>query len=98
MKDYSELKVPTIHLNGSGGRRLADDLNSARLGVLNAIELLHQTSPHGRDYYPQDVGVSPIGAAFKQAEKEHNSRVERLKDVLHELSYIEEQIHQAHRR
>lgn len=91
-KDYSNLSVPTIHLNGSAGGRLADALQEAMRGLHNAIELLAPTEPHGRDYYPQGPD------AYSKARKEYLSRLERLQDVLRELSYIEERIHEIRHR
>ena len=91
-KDYSSLSVPTIHLNGSSGGRLADALQEAMRGCHNAIELLAATEPHGRDYYPQGEG------AYEKARDEYLARRRAIENVCKELAYIEERIHEARHR
>ena len=73
---------PTIHLNGSSPDRLLDGYTNAVTALTDALEALVHGAPNGRDYYPQGDD------AFRQAAREHASRVERLTSVLTELSEI----------
>jgi DNA transposition AAA+ family ATPase len=76
------LKVPTIHLNGSDGETLIEDLQTVSDSLNTAISLLMQNAPHGRDYYVQE------GDALKTATLEHISRIDRLRGVDFELKEI----------
>jgi hypothetical protein len=52
------MTVPTVHLNGTGREGLRRKYRTAYLTLTPAIEALRQTTPHGRDYYPQDGGTT----------------------------------------
>jgi hypothetical protein len=86
--DYLQIgiRVPTVHLNGSNGPALAAQVGDAAHAVHAAIEALHGTAPHGRDYYLQGEG------AYQQAREQHEDRVARLRSVHAELAAIYERL------
>ena len=78
----TNLKTPTVHLNGTSVHELESQLENAVHALNGALEALVQATPNPRDYYPQGAG------AFQQAIKEHESRLERLRTVDAELMEI----------
>jgi hypothetical protein len=70
---------PTIHRNGTSGQDLSNKFSDALEAVQSALDHLHESSPNGRDYYPQG------GHAISQAMAEHQARVSRLESVKDEL-------------
>ncbi len=62
------MQFPTVHLNGTGKQYLSDQFERAEKALRLALEALHYTAPHGRDYYPQG------DQAFEIARKEHCDR------------------------
>ena len=80
------MKIPTIHLNGTSKDELLDQTLTAADAINVAIRALVNASPNARDYYPQGNG------AYGIARDEHLSRLNRLQDVLQELSDIAEDI------
>lgn len=83
------LQAPCIHLNGSGRERLLDDYKVAVSALRSAIDTVQDTGPNARDYYP--LG----GGAYDRARLEHGSRVDRLRDVLRELSELAQAVADA---
>jgi hypothetical protein len=75
---------PTVHLNGTGREALRRQYQAAYLTLAPAIEALQQTTPHGRDDYPQDGGRIN-GAVYQAARAEHAERLSRLEAVQQEL-------------
>ena len=79
---------PTLHLNGTAGADLQDQVTDAMLALHTAIKSLQAAGPNGRDYYVQrDV------TAFAQAQQQHEDRLARLEAVQAELVEISESIH-----
>lgn len=81
--------MPTIHLNGSGRENLENQVREAGEAIHAALEKMAAAAPHGRDYYPQDEGAI-TGPAYKQAEKEHLARMEKVREVLKEYEQLYE--------
>ena len=81
MKD---IMLPTIHMNGTSLAALREANDKAHTAVLDAIGVLAEAAPNGRDYYPQ----SPD--ALYRAQNEHYDRVKRLQSVAKELEQIGE--------
>ena len=73
---------PTIHLNGTSKRELYLAYYAAHNAVQDAIMALAQTTPHGRDYYPQG------DQAYARASKEHRDRIAALKVILADLESL----------
>lgn len=77
-----DLRVPTVHLNGTSKERLLEAIEEAYTAVGVALEKLSETAPNGRDYYPQGPD------AINQAQDEHRARLQKLQDVREELEYL----------
>lgn len=80
------MMIPTIHLNGTSKDELLRQLLDAGDALTTAIRALTQCTPNGRDYYPQGP------EAFTLAHDEHYRRMDRLQDVLAELSEMAEKV------
>lgn len=74
--------VPTIHLNGSSAESLLDQIETASDRLTVAMDALCAMAPNARDYYPQG------DAAYSAAKREHDRRVEKLREVSAELTYL----------
>jgi len=83
------MMIPTIHLNGTGGDALLDQLLEAVGAVRTAEQRLSDAAPNGRDYYPQGPD------ALRVAQAEHIGRAERLAGVRKELEELAEQVCRA---
>ena len=81
--------VPLVHLNGTSGDELLQQLATAVDAMHDAIKAVVQASPNGRDYYLQP------GAA-QRVQDEHCARLRKLDEVRAELgdmlSHVQEQI------
>ena len=90
------LTFPTIHLNGSSGMQLQEDLLHAANAIYEAREKLNQCAPHGRDYYVQG------DEALQLAQEQFNDRVKKLNSIYEELyaiyNNIQEQVDARKRR
>jgi len=73
------MKTPTLHLNGTSGQELREQLALAVEAIVRAQEKLMQAMPHGRDYYPQG------NDAIFQAQSEMRARDTKLEQVKQEL-------------
>ena len=80
------LMVPTIHMNGTSKKALAEQNERARNALRLAIEALAAADPNGRDYDPQGPGAIAIAIG------QHGDRLQGLTDVLKELHEIAEAI------
>ncbi len=78
--------IPTIHLNGTSGEALLDQITTAGQAAQGLLRALSAASPNGRDYYLQGPNV------LRQAEAEHRSRVGRVQSVFTELGELAEAI------
>jgi hypothetical protein len=78
--------VPTVHLNGTNGKDLFEQVCEAAGAIQKALVVLLQAAPHGRDYYVQDSG------AFEKARDEYYLRVEKLVTIEAEYRKIAEGI------
>lgn len=73
---------PTIHMNGTSGRDLAEGYADAYRAVDAAIDAVAKAGPNGRDYYPQGA------EAMSRATIEHRERLEALRKVYEELQEL----------
>jgi hypothetical protein len=78
--------VPMLHSNGTSGDALLNQMMAARVAMLEAISVVTETAPNGRDYYTQG------DKALSAATEEHKSRISRLYSVTDELEAIAEAI------
>jgi hypothetical protein len=87
------VKVPSVHLNGSGREELMRQLSNAHTALEKGLNVLCKAAPHGRDYYVQDDPyVGPYGPAYKEAREEFDSRVQRVASVVTELYDMMEEL------
>ncbi len=80
------MRSPTVYLNGTSGDALRDQYARAVESMRVALYALCDAGPSSRDYYPQGT------EAATEAQREHESRVARLKAVREELHEILESI------
>ncbi|HZU91403.1 MAG TPA: hypothetical protein VE993_19280 [Stellaceae bacterium] len=80
------MMVPTIHLNGTSRDELLRQILEAKEAICKAVEALANAAPNMRDYYVQGPD------AFPAARREHEKRMHRLADCIHELNEIAEKI------
>jgi hypothetical protein len=78
--------APTVHLNGTDGKVLENQLTAAVAACNHAINVLMDCYPHGRDYYLQD------DTAYVWARDAHSDRLKRLIAVQDELMAIERNV------
>jgi len=82
MSETKGLIVPAVHLNGTSREHLLEQYADAYHALANAIELVAQTAPNGRDYYVQGDTV------IRDATSQHQTRMDRLRSVRGELDII----------
>lgn len=76
------MRIPTVHLNGTSGLELFDQVVDAARGVENAIQKLEKTRPNARDYYVQG------DKAWGKCMTEWQARIGKLLVVEKELGDI----------
>jgi hypothetical protein len=80
------LMFPTVHINGSSGKALANELEDAYRKLHEAQDALAKCAPHGRDYYPQGQD------AINTAQAHHFGRMESLRQIMSEVTQIWENV------
>ena len=85
-KTFSILEIPTVHLNGTSGEDLLEQITEAGSAAFALLKALERAAPNGRDYYVQGPD------SLKRAEAEHRNRASKVKEVLSELERIAEGI------
>jgi hypothetical protein len=78
----TNLKIPTVHLNGTSREELLGQISNAMHAVREARDALMKATPNARDFYVQGDG------AFKAAIAQHYLRLDALNGVLGELEAI----------
>jgi hypothetical protein len=73
---------PTVHLNGTSGDDLLEQLTDANVSICEALTDLCDAAPNARDYYPQG------DTAFRAARSQHDFRVARLISVREEIQAL----------
>lgn len=82
-RKLNELKVPTVHLNGTSGKELTQQLIDAHEAIRKAVDALHAAMPHDRDYY-----VQPDPGAGQIARDQMRDRIQKLEDIDAELIHV----------
>lgn len=72
--------LPTIHLNGTGARVLAEEYDAAWMALKTARAAFIDTTMNARDFYPQG------DHAFHDARFERSEAIAKLDDV---IDYVE---------
>ena len=67
--------LPTIHLNGTDAKSLADEYHAVYQAIDRACEALAAATCNARDFYPQGPG------ACQQARRERDDAFLKLKEV-----------------
>ena len=78
----SDIKKPTVHMNGSGKKRLVEQYSNAMHALNSALAALNEAYPHGRDYYVQGDGV------IEAACKEQDARIKAVRNVRNDMMDI----------
>lgn len=78
----TDLKIPTVHMNGTSADYLIEQLKNAYQAINVAVRALAEASPNGRDYYPQGLD------AVQEAIRQHRLRMAKLDSVREELIEI----------
>lgn len=73
------MRIPTVHLNGTGKTTLLAELEAAHSAVHDAVDALLRVTVHERDYYVQEPG------AYEQARDEQQARLRALSSVESDL-------------
>jgi len=83
------MMFPTIHLNGTAGADLQDQVTDAMLALSDTITALQAAGPNSRDYYVQPGQQQ----RFAQAQQQHDDRLAKLTAIQADLVAIYESIH-----
>jgi hypothetical protein len=67
--------LPTIHLNGTGAKSLADEYHAVYRAIGRASDALQAATCNARDFYPQG------DAAWQQARDERAEMFRKLAEV-----------------
>lgn len=78
----SDIKKPSIHMNGSGKQHLMDQYRAALYALNSALNALNDAYPHGRDYYVQGDDV------IYTACREQDARIAAVKKVRDDMESI----------
>lgn len=78
--------LPSVHLNGSDPKTMAEQTQAARQSLRDTIDALVDMAPNGRDYYPQG------DTAFATAAREHQERLAKLTSVARDLDTLLEHL------
>ena len=81
--------VPSIHMNGTGGKALLEQVTEAAYRAKLFLDALADMAPNGRDYYPQGP------TALKQATADNKARASKVLIILNELTNLSEAIADA---
>ena len=67
--------LPTIHLNGTGAKSLADEYHAVYQAIEQAADALQAATCNARDFYPQG------DAAWQQAREERAEMFRKLNEL-----------------
>ena len=67
--------LPTIHLNGTGAKSLADEYHAVYQAIDRAADALQAATCNARDFYPQG------DAAWQQAREERAEMFRKLNEL-----------------
>jgi hypothetical protein len=83
-KDFGTVMTPDIPLNGTSGSALAEMYDLAAQRLHDVLTALCEASPNARDYTGSN--------GFPLAQKQHEERAGKLREVLADLMVIRESI------
>lgn len=73
----TELTLPTVHLNGTSRKMLADGYFAAYRKLQDAIRSFGEIEHNARDYYVQGSGAWPQAAEQRVQMREHLNAVQK---------------------
>lgn len=76
------MTFPTVHPNGTPKETLCKGYEDVYDALDNALTLMKEAAPNGRDYYPQGDD------AFANACNEHRERAAKIREVMKELESL----------
>lgn len=82
-KAIKDLAIPTVHLNGTPKAELIEQLCNAYNALQEALKVMRQATPNGRDYY-----VQADKEALTDALRQHNYRQAKVCEVMDDLEQI----------
>ena len=82
------MRTPTIHLNGTSGEDLLEQVQTAYKAFDEARRALSKAAPNDRDYYMQE------GSSCTEAQAEHRERAEKIRSVKNDLRAIAHAIYE----
>lgn len=80
------MKVPTVHLNGTSGGVLLEQVTDVLAALRNARAAMVRAAPHGRDYCTQ------ADNALYLAQNAHVETLKTVDNLLHEYEALGEAI------
>lgn len=66
--------APIVHLNGTSKQMLMDELEEAYYALNKAYDVIKQSGPNGRDYYP-------VPGLMEKAVEQHTQRLKAIDAV-----------------
>lgn len=84
------MRKPTVHLNGTSGQDLFNQVMGVRRAVEAANAMLTEAWPNSRDYYVQGDG------AYAEVRKEWEEHSRKLQAVAADMQAIALDIHDQH--
>jgi hypothetical protein len=81
------IEAPTVHLNGTSKDSLIEPLDASYFLLDEAVKMMKQSAPNGRDYYVKEVD------SLSRAMDQHLSRMKRVDDVMKEIEELIGMIH-----
>ena len=88
--DLGTVVIPVVHMNGDTAEALTGQLHRAYIAISDAIDVLRECAPNGRNYYPAP-------GLLKLAQAQHAARIEALHNVRYSLVREQEGIEEQRR-
>ena len=77
--------LPIVHRNGTSRETLVEQRCEVGRALREVLHALAEMTPNGRDYYP-------VQGLLQQAEEQHRTRVETVKQLYEEINIEAEAI------
>jgi len=90
INQLNDLVIPLIHLNGSGGENLTNELSEVYNALHEALRLMENLTVHPRDFYPLYDSANLI----QKAQGQKNRRILVLKHLIAEIGVLQFSIKQ----
>jgi hypothetical protein len=77
-----KISIPTVHMNGTSYADLLEHVLKAYRSLRDTEQALRDMTPNGKDYYIQGDG------AGEEARRQHQRRLNAIRDIQEELEEI----------